>query len=198
PEFDKYVFAANPGEISDPVKSQFGYHIIQVVQKKAPNTRTYEEVRNELAAAMIAKDEARVALEGLEAKLKAGDSAALNAFVSENKLKWEETGAFTIETDEVPKIGQSDEAARMAFSLSSTKPLADRLIRQGPLAYALRYKAVPAEKAKPADSPERNPELLASFTANRRSEDALRQWVEQIRKSSKITMNEQFAGQAAQ
>jgi peptidyl-prolyl cis-trans isomerase C len=30
PEFDKVVFTMKPGEVSDPVKTQFGYHLIQV------------------------------------------------------------------------------------------------------------------------------------------------------------------------
>jgi peptidyl-prolyl cis-trans isomerase C len=30
PEFDKVVFSMKPGDVSDPVKTQFGYHLIQV------------------------------------------------------------------------------------------------------------------------------------------------------------------------
>ena len=29
PEFDKAVFALNPGELSAPVRTQFGYHLIK-------------------------------------------------------------------------------------------------------------------------------------------------------------------------
>jgi peptidyl-prolyl cis-trans isomerase C len=49
PAFDAAVFALKPGEISQPVKTEFGYHIIQLLDKKEP---TFEEVRPELASKM--------------------------------------------------------------------------------------------------------------------------------------------------
>src|SRR5215471_12261974 len=39
PEFDQAAFTLEPGKISDLVKTQYGYHIIKVVDKKAATTR---------------------------------------------------------------------------------------------------------------------------------------------------------------
>ena len=44
PEFDKVAFSLAPGQISDLVKSQFGYHIIKVIEKKPATKRTLDEV----------------------------------------------------------------------------------------------------------------------------------------------------------
>ena len=43
-EFDDAAFSLKPGETSDLVKSQFGYHIIRVTEKKPATTRSLDEV----------------------------------------------------------------------------------------------------------------------------------------------------------
>ena len=48
PEFDKAAFSMKPGEISDLVKSQFGYHIIKVTDKKPATTKSLDEVRAQI------------------------------------------------------------------------------------------------------------------------------------------------------
>jgi peptidyl-prolyl cis-trans isomerase D len=48
PEFETAAFALKPKEISAPVTSQFGIHIIQVVEREQARVRPFEEVREEL------------------------------------------------------------------------------------------------------------------------------------------------------
>lgn len=49
PEFDKAVFElAQPGALSAPVRSQFGYHIIRLEERRGAGKRAYASVRDEL------------------------------------------------------------------------------------------------------------------------------------------------------
>lgn len=48
PEFEDAAFAMEEGTISSPVKSQFGYHIIKLDEKKEEGTKSFEEVRDEI------------------------------------------------------------------------------------------------------------------------------------------------------
>jgi foldase protein PrsA len=50
PEFEDAAFSLQPGETSEPVQTQYGYHIIRVVERKDAHTPTLAEIRSQVMA----------------------------------------------------------------------------------------------------------------------------------------------------
>ncbi len=46
--FEEALFAMSPGEIRGPVKTQFGYHVLQLEEVEAGRIKTFDEARVEL------------------------------------------------------------------------------------------------------------------------------------------------------
>ena len=74
PAFDEVAFSMKPGEISDPVKTQYGYHIIKVTDKRAASTRPLTEVHAQIEDQLKwerAQAEAQRIADDVASKLKA-------------------------------------------------------------------------------------------------------------------------------
>ena len=59
--FDEAVFSLNEGEISDIVQTQFGFHIIKLEKIEPAYTRTFDEVRDEIAAQLQVQNQRQLA-----------------------------------------------------------------------------------------------------------------------------------------
>ena len=58
PEFSAAAFALEPGKISDPVKSQFGWHIIKVEEKRNRKPPDFEQVKGQIETYVTRKAQA--------------------------------------------------------------------------------------------------------------------------------------------
>jgi peptidyl-prolyl cis-trans isomerase C len=52
PDFERVAFALKPGEISDVVKTQYGYHIIKVIERKEGEQKPLEQVKEQIRATL--------------------------------------------------------------------------------------------------------------------------------------------------
>ena len=119
PEFDEKVFTMEVGQISDLVKTQFGYHIIKLVDKKAATTRTLADVKAQLTD-QIAYQTAQAQGADLAATLEKEITKAsdLDKAAAAHGLTVQESGFFTRE-DTILGLGASPEAVARAFDMKT-------------------------------------------------------------------------------
>ncbi len=66
PEFEKAAFEAAIGEVSAPVKTQFGYHLILVEDKKEAQVMDFESVKNQLEEKLLQQKKQSAYMETLK------------------------------------------------------------------------------------------------------------------------------------
>ncbi len=120
PEFENASFTLPLNQISDPIKTQYGYHIIKVLGRRPAATKTFEEVKPQLAAQVaeqIAKDQAREQMTQIAARLRQNKPATAEAFAAyaNDKISSNDTQWFQ-KSDSIPGIGANPALSGWAFS----------------------------------------------------------------------------------
>src|SRR5687768_14976296 len=137
PQFENAAFAMEPGQISDLVQSQYGFHIIKVVDKKAAVTRPFDEVRPQIEE-QLKRQRADQQVSTRATDLAAGidDPTDLDRVARENGLMVTESEFFGRD-DPVPGLGPAPQVAAAAFQLTTEMVNGPITTPRGPVFIAL-------------------------------------------------------------
>ena len=116
-EFEQAAFAMKSGEISNPVKTAFGFHIIKVVDNKPETTRPVAEVRSEIEDQLKwqkAQAEAEKIAKSLEGVMKT--PADLDRVAKERSLTVVETGLIQ-QNEPIQGVGPQPELSTRLFGM---------------------------------------------------------------------------------
>jgi len=188
PEFEKAAFELPVGKISGLVKSNFGYHIIKVTDKKAASKASYDSVKNEIAKKMIADERYLAFIKSVETKMAEGKVDEVNALLAQAKLGWKDTGYFDISSEVAPGMN-SAQAIKAGLELSKAQPYAKRLVREGETQYLIKLKDLKTEVAELKEQDK-------SMLEKQKSASAYSAWVDAYRKSARIQTNTGLTAQA--
>ncbi len=115
--FEETAFAMQPGDISEPVRTQFGFHIIKVEEVRDERTKPLDEVRGEIREALLGTAAADMAHEkALTLMDQMPYDVDLESYAAEQDVQIEKTPLFSREQD-VPGLGGDDKLKEVIFSL---------------------------------------------------------------------------------
>ncbi len=186
PEFDKAAFSLKPGEVSQPLQTAFGFHLIKLEDKKASKDVSFESAKSVIAKKLIAKNKVNQTLSEASAKMNSNPESAIKSLEALDKsLKWDETGMFSLSEDVIPKIGEDEDLVKDILNLSAEKPYTGKVYKVAGNDFVIKFKK--SEDIKVAANDKSLDPVLQSEVR-----DVFTSWSSKLSERAKIKINPQL------
>ncbi|MES3038455.1 MAG: SurA N-terminal domain-containing protein [Bdellovibrionota bacterium] len=139
PEFEKVAFSLKPGEVSQPVKTEFGYHLIKVTDKKTAKTAALADHQNQIASQILAEDQLDKDIKALQEAVSGGNYDEVAKFQKDWNVNWQETGFFDMSQDSIAQLPVED--LGFVAGLTKEKPWGAKVVSgRGGESYIVKLK----------------------------------------------------------
>ncbi len=119
PEFEQAAFSVPKGSVSDLVKTQYGFHIIKVLDRETAHTKPFEEVRSTIVPILTdqkAAEQANNISTQMASAVRQSNRQSLDDLARKFNLKLGDTPPASV-TDPVGDLGNSPELHQILFQL---------------------------------------------------------------------------------
>jgi peptidyl-prolyl cis-trans isomerase D len=94
PEFERAAFSLNKGQISELIKTQYGFHIIKILDKETAHTKPFDEVKDSLRTPLLLQkvdQQAAATADKISAEIRQSNKTTLDALAQKYHLTLGET-----------------------------------------------------------------------------------------------------------
>jgi peptidyl-prolyl cis-trans isomerase D len=191
PTLESAIDALQPGQVSQPIETPFGYFVLLATESKPETVHTLDEVKPKIAEKLVAEQKQKTFADARKAEWEKvlAEGKPLEPELKKFKVEMKKTGPFSIGQGSIPSIGAAEPIVDAVFNLTLKDPVAKKLLPFGGAYYYVKLKSVDRPKqteyVKNRESVERDVETQLQT-------ELLTKWVANLEKSATIKTDLKF------